>query len=170
MPFTHSPIDGTQLHYLDYAPSCLAVSGTLVFLHGWPMSSAMFTHLMLPLCESHGVRCVALDRCGFGRSEWNGKTQKQITYQTFADDTVHVLNEAGVGDFVFVGSSMGCGESILAYDGEWVRGRCKVSSSQRVTIRQKTDPFRVSSGWGPLSPFPFRHLETRLPLAGSFGT
>ena len=94
------------------------------------MSSAMWEHLMLPLCESHRIRCIALDRRGFGRSDWTGNGRMSIsgvTYETFAEDTIHILEELGLGRFVFVAASMGCGETLLAYFGsEWVRRRCKV--------------------------------------------
>ncbi len=35
------------------------------------MSSQMFEHLLVPLCETHGFRCIAPDRRGFGKSEGN---------------------------------------------------------------------------------------------------
>jgi non-heme chloroperoxidase len=85
---------------------------------------------MLPLCESHRIRCVAVDRRGFGKSDWTGtgaSNATDVTYETFAKDTVHVLQEVGLKKFVFVGASMGGGEMLLAYFGsEWVRERCQV--------------------------------------------
>ena len=142
MPYTTSPVDGVKLFYRDYRPSSTPtpfqpqtqdLSMSLVFLHGWPMSSAMWEHLMLPLCESWRIRCIAVDRRGFGRSDWCGKRRgDEIGYETFAKDTMHVLEEAGMENFVFVGASMGCGEALLAYSGsEWVRERCKVSRSSQ---------------------------------------
>jgi non-heme chloroperoxidase len=127
MPFIHSSIDGTQLHYVDYKPAGTpprfqpkdtthpTSEITLVFIHGWPMSHQMYEHIMLPLCESHGLRCVASDRRGFGKSEWNTSKTGDITYDTFAQDTLEVIAAAGVGRFAFVASSMGCGETLLAY-------------------------------------------------------
>jgi non-heme chloroperoxidase len=73
---------------------------------------------------------VAVDRRGFGKSEWSGNmcsNTAEITYNTFAMDTVHVLEELDVENIVFVAASMGCGETLLAYfESEWVRERCKV--------------------------------------------
>ena len=83
---------------------------------------------MLALCETYRIRCVAIDRRGFGKSDWNGKGRLEVTDETFAKDTVHIMQEAQVGDFVFVGASMGCRESLLTYqDSEWARERCRVS-------------------------------------------
>ena len=140
MPYTKSPVDDAHLYYRDYRPAAFPVPFqaqaehaselSLVFVHGWPMSSAMWEHLMLPLCESHRIRCVAVDRRGFGKSDWSGtgtSNTTEIAYETFAKDTVHVLQEVGLKKFVFVGASMGGGETLLAYFGsEWVRERCQV--------------------------------------------
>ena len=71
---------------------------------------------------------MAVDRRGFGKSEWSGRGGLEVTYETFANDTVHIMQEAQVEEFVFVAASMGCGESVLAWEGsEWVKERCKVS-------------------------------------------
>ncbi|ETN45903.1 uncharacterized protein HMPREF1541_00084 [Cyphellophora europaea CBS 101466] len=153
MPYLSSPIDGARLVYSDYGPPppsdsssanaelkpfqpsntltttplpTLAESFTLVFLHGWPMSSRMFTHLMLPLSQNHGIRCVAPDRRGFGKSEWGGisgedkdtRQEMTTTYDTFAADTRAVLQHAGIdGNWAFAAASMGCGEALLACEG-----------------------------------------------------
>ncbi|EXJ65738.1 uncharacterized protein A1O5_11266 [Cladophialophora psammophila CBS 110553] len=130
MPFIHSSLDGTPLHYVDYKPTssctrlqptdspakdCSNSDKTLVFIHGWPMSHQMYEHLMVKLCETHKIRCIASDRRGFGKSEWNSSHSRDITYDTFAQDTIDLIDHVKVGKFVFVASSMGCGESLLAY-------------------------------------------------------
>jgi non-heme chloroperoxidase len=87
---------------------------TLLFIHGWPMSHEMFVHLMLPLAHEYGIRCVAPDRRGFGRSEWagdgDGGSSVEIVYETFAKDTLAVIQHAGVGKqgrpWVVVAASM----------------------------------------------------------------
>lgn len=75
----------------------------------------MWTRQILPLLESHGIRCIAPDRRGFGRSEWTGaRRDEDVTYDTFAEDTAALLQSLpGLDGFVFVGASMGCGESVL---------------------------------------------------------
>jgi pimeloyl-ACP methyl ester carboxylesterase len=112
------------------------------------MSSQMYEHLNLKLCENHRLRCIASDRRGFGKSEWSGPSSEangDITYDTFAADTValldHALPQAGIegagtgggkseaeaADFVFIASSMGCAETLLAYNmlSQDMKKRCR---------------------------------------------
>lgn len=77
----------------------------------------MYDHLMLPLSQTHGIRCIASDRRGFGRSEWCGPEACEITYETFARDILAIVKSIkDLGNFTFVGASMGCGESLLVYE------------------------------------------------------
>lgn len=94
------------------------------------MNSLMYDHLMLPLCETWRIRCVAIDRRGFGKTEWRGTNPVgDVGYDTFADDTVSVLEQLKLGSFVFVAASMGCGETVLAWErSDFVRKYCKVRS------------------------------------------
>ncbi|EXJ64777.1 hypothetical protein A1O7_01115 [Cladophialophora yegresii CBS 114405] len=130
MPFIHSSLDNTLLHYVDYKPAAspprFQPTGdaakdhsksdiALVFIHGWPMSHQMYEHLMLPLCETYGIRCIAPDRRGFGKSDWNTSDSKDVTYDTFSQDSIDVIEAAKLQSFFFVASSMGCGETLLAY-------------------------------------------------------
>lgn len=140
MPYLSSPVDGARLFYRDWRPLSVSKTATtpdpvatpaLVFLHGWPMSSLMFEQLMLPLCEYHNLRCIGIDRRGFGKSDWTGRqTSDEITYDTFATDVAFVIETIGLTSFVLLGASMGCGEGLLAYQGnDFVRKGCKVRSS-----------------------------------------
>jgi non-heme chloroperoxidase len=149
MPRFTSSYDSASLFYRDFIPdpqfngvdiappSTSKITSehknvTLVFLHGWPMSSLMYEHLLVPLCQDHKFRCIAPDRRGFGKSEWNGRgcndaAKSIITYETFADDVAFLLKDLAVGDFVFIGASMGCGESLLAWErSAYVQEHCKV--------------------------------------------
>ena len=97
------------------------------------MSSAMWEPLNLRLCESHRIRCVASDRRGFGKSEWTGSKLgkgESITYDSLAKDTLAFVEHLGFDEdqsFVFVAASMGCGETLLAYQmmSETLRKKCK---------------------------------------------
>lgn len=82
------------------------------------MSSEMYSHLMLPLCEDNHIRCLASDRRGFGKSQFTGlkPIEGGVTYDTLAADTVALLNAAQVGNYVLVGASMGAGETVLAFN------------------------------------------------------
>ena len=167
MPYFSSPVDNALLHYVDYRPASSPPSFqptadrskdlsnsnvTVLFIHGWPLSSAMWSHLTLRLCESHHIRCVASDRRGFGKSEWTGSKLSKgengdITYDSLARDTVALVEHLEFSDeesFVFIAASMGCGETLLAYQ------------MMSVTLREKCKGFV----WmGPSMPFPLRTEE-----------
>jgi non-heme chloroperoxidase len=90
-----------KLHYAD-----LGSGKPVVFLHGWPLSKEMWEYNIVPLVEQ-GLRCIAYDRRGFGRSEkpWNG-----YDYDTLADDLKAFLDALDLQDVTLVGFSMGGGE------------------------------------------------------------
>lgn len=193
MPFFNSSVDGTLLHYIDYRPAAspprfqpkLEVTGgrgdsnvTLVFIHGWPMSHRMYENLMLPLCETHGVRCIASDRRGFGKSEWNTRESQDITYDTFAQDTIDLVEEAKVGAFCFVAASMGCGETLLAYLAmpDEVQKRCQgfiwMGPSLPFPLATETNPSAPSRELWDMILSGFRQDRTgftRSGLPGVFG-
>lgn len=127
MPRFHSPIDDAVLFYRDYKPIKPTQQPALLFIHGWPYSSLMYEQLLLPLCLEHNLRCIAPDRRGFGNSDWDGVDSSEITYQTLADDTAYLVQLLKVGPFVAIASSMGPGETVLAYlSSPYFRENCKV--------------------------------------------
>jgi pimeloyl-ACP methyl ester carboxylesterase len=100
MPFIETQ-DGTNLFYKDWG------SGPpVVFIHGWPVNADMWEYQM-PFLASQGLRTVAYDRRGFGRSDqpWTG-----YDYDTFADDLSAVLDRLSLTEVTLVGFSMGGGE------------------------------------------------------------
>lgn len=100
MPFIQAR-DGTNLFYTDWG------SGPpVVMLHGWPLSSDMWEY-QRPFLSNHGLRTIAYDRRGFGRSDqpWSG-----YDYDTFADDLAAVLEKLDLTGVTLVGFSMGGGE------------------------------------------------------------
>ena len=101
MPYAKAK-DGTMLYYKDWGRG-----EPVVLLHGWPLSGDTFDDAAMALAES-GRRCIIPDRRGFGRSDqpWDG-----YDYDTFADDVVAILEDAGIEEKVaLVGFSMGGGE------------------------------------------------------------
>ena len=93
--------DGTQLYYKDWG------AGTpVIFIHGWPLNADMWDYQMAHL-GAHGLRCIAYDRRGFGRSEqpWMG-----YDYDTLADDLAAVIEALELPSAALVGFSMGGGE------------------------------------------------------------
>jgi non-heme chloroperoxidase len=94
--------DGTQLYVKDWG------SGRpVVLVHGWPLSADSWDAQAMALADA-GLRAIAYDRRGFGRSDqpWTG-----YDYDTLADDLADVLKETGAEeDATLVGFSMGGGE------------------------------------------------------------
>jgi non-heme chloroperoxidase len=93
--------DGTKLYYRDWG-----VGKPVVFCHPWALNADIWEYQMLELSE-HGMRCVAYDRRGHGRSEdpWRG-----YDFDTLADDLADVIEQLDLRDVTLVGYSMGSGE------------------------------------------------------------
>jgi non-heme chloroperoxidase len=93
--------DGTKLFYKDWA------SGKpVVFIHGWALGADMWEYQM-PYLAGKGLRCVAYDKRGCGRSSqpWGG-----YDFDTFADDLAAVIEQLDLREVTLVGHSMGCGD------------------------------------------------------------
>lgn len=101
MPYAKAR-DGCMLYYKDWGNGA-----PVALIHGWPLTADSWDPVALKLVEA-GHRVIFHDRRGFGRSDqpWNG-----YDYDTFADDLVTVLEDAGVNQATaLVGFSMGGGE------------------------------------------------------------
>ena len=61
----------------------------------------------MPFLTSQGLRCIAYDKRGCGRSSqpWNG-----YDFDTFADDLGAVIEHLDLHETTLVGHSMGCGD------------------------------------------------------------
>ena len=159
MPFISSLHDGAQLYYRDYLPTTspqpfLPASTTetttpLVFTSAWPFSSKMYDSLLPPLVDSHRYRCILPDRRGYGKSEWTGSTPSStIDYSVFASDLVQTINTAlssSSESFYGIGSSLGCGEWLLALQSSpALLARCKglvfIGSSLPIPLQTKLKP------------------------------
>jgi len=93
--------DGTQIYYNDWG------SGQpVVFSHGWPLSADAFEDQMFHLA-SRGLRCIAHDRRGHGRSSqpWHGNDM-----DTYADDLAALAEALDLKEAIHVGHSTGGGE------------------------------------------------------------
>jgi non-heme chloroperoxidase len=93
--------DGTQLYAKEWG------SGRAVILmHGWPLSADSWDDQAFAIANA-GMRVIAYDRRGFGRSEqpWLG-----YDYDTLADDLADVMKATNATDATLVGFSMGGGE------------------------------------------------------------
>ncbi len=93
--------DNTKLYVKDWG------SGRpVILMHGWPLSADSWDDQAVPIADA-GLRAIAYDRRGFGRSEqpWDG-----YNYDMLADDLAAVIEETGATDAAIVGFSMGGGE------------------------------------------------------------
>lgn len=93
--------DHTQLNIKDWG-----TGKPVILMHGWPLSADTFDDLAIAIAGA-GMRAIAYDRRGFGRSSqpWDG-----YDYDQLADDLAAVVGYAGAHDVALVGFSMGGGE------------------------------------------------------------
>lgn len=126
--------DGTPIYYKDWG-----TGPTLVFSHGWPLSSDSWEAQMLFLASS-GFRCIAHDRRGHGRSgqPWEGNDM-----DTFADDLATVLDALHVTTATFIGFSMGGGEVARFV------GRHGMHKVERIALVSAVPPIMVKSDTNP---------------------
>lgn len=104
MPFFDTT-DGTRLFYAETGP---AGGRTVVFLHAWALSSAMWFYQLPPFLDA-GMRCVLFDRRGHGRSDLPGQG---YDLDRLADDVADLLAHLDLRDVVLVGHSMGTAELV----------------------------------------------------------
>src|SRR5690606_30432302 len=102
MPY-YEANDQTQLFYTDWG-----AGKPIVFAHAWAMSWTMWEHYMLYF-QAKGMRCIAYDRRGHGRSD---KPGNGFTYDQHAEDLASLIEKLDLKDITLVGHSMGGGEII----------------------------------------------------------
>jgi non-heme chloroperoxidase len=95
--------DGVNLFYRDWGQG-----EPVVFVSSWSLSSDSWAYQMLHLSEQ-GLRCVAFDRRGHGRSSDPGVG---YDFDRLADDLAAVLNALDLRNVTLVGHSMGPGEIV----------------------------------------------------------
>lgn len=78
----------------------------VVFIHGWPLSGAMWEYQVTQLPQQ-GLRCITYDRRGFGRSD---RPFTGYDYNTLAHDLKALLDGLQLEGVTLVGFSMGGGE------------------------------------------------------------
>ena len=104
MPFIKSSQNNSEevkIYYED-----LGQGKTIVFIHGWPLNSAMWEYQITQLPQK-GYRCITYDRRGFGNSD---KPAKGYDYISLAGDLKSLIDELDLIDVTLVGFSMGGGE------------------------------------------------------------
>ncbi|WP_028229679.1 alpha/beta fold hydrolase [Paraburkholderia ferrariae] len=93
----------TALHYRDWGQG-----RPLVFLAGWTLNAGMWDYQIAPLVEA-GLRCIAYDRRGHGRSSDPGRG---YDYDTLADDLEAVLDALDLSGVTLVAHSFASGEAV----------------------------------------------------------
>ena len=78
--------DGTAIRYKE-----LGQGRPVILIHGWPLSSDSWDPVMMAL-DKAGMRAIAYDRRGFGRSD---HARSGYDYDTFADDLAELAIEDG---------------------------------------------------------------------------
>ncbi|WP_236600592.1 alpha/beta fold hydrolase [Ktedonobacter sp. SOSP1-85] len=111
----------------------------VVFLSSWAASSPMWEYQMLPLSE-RGLRCIAYDRRGHGRSDDPGRG---YDFDTLADDLAELLTQLDLRGVTLVGHSMGCAE-IARY-----LSRHGTSRIARAVLIGTTTPFLLQTPDNP---------------------
>jgi pimeloyl-ACP methyl ester carboxylesterase len=135
MPFIETR-DRTRLFYTEGG-----VGTPVVFVASAWLSSRMWEFQMSNLVD-HGLRCVAYDRRGHGRSDWpwNG-----YDYDTLADDLAALLEQLDLRDVTLVGHSMGGGEVIRYVT------RHGASRVRRIALVSATAPFPMLTADNPVA-------------------
>ena len=77
-----------------------------MFAAPWAMNSSWFDYQIAALSD-RGLRCIAYDRRGHGRSP---EPATGYDFDTLADDLEAVIEQLDLRDVTLVGQSMGCGE------------------------------------------------------------
>ncbi|HZS08145.1 MAG TPA: alpha/beta hydrolase [Blastocatellia bacterium] len=95
--------DHTSLFYKDWG-----TGKPVVFVHSWALNSDMWQYQMIHLA-GQGLRCIAYDSRGHGRSSDPGRG---YDYDTLADDLAAVIEQLNLREVTLVGHSMGGGEII----------------------------------------------------------
>jgi non-heme chloroperoxidase len=93
--------DHNRLHYEDWG------SGRpVIFIHSWALDARMWAPHMLHL-NALGLRCIALDRRGHGRSDRPGHG---YDYNRLADDLAELIAHLDLHDVILIAHSMGTSE------------------------------------------------------------
>lgn len=104
MPFINSAQNNSEPLKIYYEDS--GTGKPVVFIHGWPLSGAMWEYQITQLPQQ-GLRCITYDRRGFGYSD---RPFTGYDYDTLAGDLKALLDELDLNDITLVGFSMGAGE------------------------------------------------------------
>jgi non-heme chloroperoxidase len=95
--------DGANLFHVDWG-----TGKPVLFTHAWGLNADIWEYQLVELVDQ-GLRCVAYDRRGHGRSSDPGRG---YDYDRLADDLAAVINQLDLTDVTLVAHSMGNGEAV----------------------------------------------------------
>jgi len=127
--------DGQSLFVKDWG-----AGPPVVFLAAWGLPSDMWDYQMVPL-SSDGLRCVAYDRRGHGRSSRPGTG---YDFTTLAGDLAAVLDALDLRGVTLVGMSMAGGEIVRYLTRHGARRVAKI-----VLVSTAATPFRLKTADNP---------------------
>ena len=128
--------DGIRLFYKDWGPKD---AQTVMFHHGWPLSSDDWDSQML-FFLSRGYRVIAHDRRGHGRSD---QTETGNEMDTYAADVMAIVMALDLQDVIHIGHSTGGGE-VARYAARAQPGRIA-----KAVLIGAVPPVMVRSGRNP---------------------
>ena len=127
--------DGTNIRYKE-----LGEGRPVILIHGWPLSSDSWDPVMMAMADN-GMRAIAYDRRGFGRSD---HAATGYDYDTFSDDLADLIGHLGLtGNIGLAGFSMGGGEIaryLNRHDGKGVNAVALVSSVVPYMLKTDDNP------------------------------
>lgn len=130
--------NGVPIYVHDINPG--TGSGTIVFIHGWPLNHKMFEY-QFNVLPQHGFRCIGIDLRGFGQS---GKPWGSYAYDRLADDLFAVLQALQLENVILLGFSVGGAVSIRymsRYNGRHVAKLVLVDAASPSLSRQADSPY-----------------------------
>ena len=133
MPFIQTR-DKTQLFVKEWG-----TGRPVILMHGWPLSADSWDDQAMAIADA-GMRAIAYDRRGFGRSE---QPFTGYDYDTLADDLADVIAATKAEDASIVGFSMGGGEVaryMSRHDGKQVKQAGLISSVVPYMLKTDDNP------------------------------
>ena len=126
--------DGTELYWRSWGEGA-----PVLFVAAWGLPSDAWQYQMIRLADE-GLRCVAFDRRGHGRSTDPGQG---YDIDTLADDIAGVIAALDLHDVTLVGHSLGCAEIVRYFSRH---GAAKV---KRVVLVAPVTPFLTKTPDNP---------------------
>lgn len=126
--------DGVDLFYRDWGSGA-----PVLFVGGWSLPSDAWNYQMMALSRQ-GLRCIAFDRRGHGRS---GDPGRGYDFDTLAGDVAAVIDTLGLRGVTLVAHSMGCNE-VVRYLGR--HGSARVA---RLVLMGPMTPMIMRTGDNP---------------------